>query len=248
MLSPEESAVVENHLAATVAAGRQRLTTNCYGWEHLFLDDVTVDFIRAVKALPGQPKIADLGVAFGYSTEQLLTQTSALVTANDLSADHLSALVERLPEALRERLQTLPGNALELDFPENSLDGILALRWMQCLRPAEIQTAFGKFSKWLKPGGLLCLTAPSPFMLAAQPKFLAIYEERVRNGEAWPGRMDADTLCWIRSAVAIDHGYLLDEMVLRRECLAAGLEVIRCNYFAHTLSERENIGLMAVKK
>ncbi|OWA51525.1 hypothetical protein BV898_16004 [Hypsibius exemplaris] len=229
----------------------QRLTGNAFGWEWLFLEDVTVDFIQAVKALPGQPIIADLGAAFGYSSLQILEGTSAHVIANDLSEEHLTDLLSRVPDVQRARLTTKSGDALQLDFSENSLDGILALRWMHFLRPAEIREMFANYSKWLKPGGLLCVTALSPNgAITANGKFQAIYEERVKNGEEWPGTMDRETSCWVKSAVAVEHGYLFDLEVMERECRFAGFDVVKLHYLSHekALSEKGHVGLLAVNK
>ncbi|OWA51524.1 hypothetical protein BV898_16003 [Hypsibius exemplaris] len=90
-------------MAKSPGEGLLLQTTNGFGWEYLYLDDVCLDFIQAMKALPGEPKIADLGVSTGYSTVQILSETAALVTANDLSSDLLSVLTARISKDQRSR-------------------------------------------------------------------------------------------------------------------------------------------------
>ncbi|OWA51523.1 hypothetical protein BV898_16002 [Hypsibius exemplaris] len=247
---PPSPIAIAQRMGEATTEGRLRPTLNGFGWEHLFLDDVAVQFIDAMKAVPGQANVVDLFVRSGYSTSRVLSETTALVTACDPSSDHLAILTNGLSDAQRSRLTTKACDALELEFEESSLDGVLALRWMHFLRPAEIRQMFSRYAKWLKPGGLLCVVALSPNVAIAKEKFLAIYEERVRNGEEWPGAMEAGTSCWLKPAICIDHGYLFDLAVLERECQKVGLEVLRRHYISHehSLSVNTHVGLLAVKR
>ena len=185
-----------------------RPTSNAFGWENLYLFQITEEFLTLIRNLPGIPKVADLGVALGYTTLCLLKETSAFVTANDLDAGHLAELYSQVPDGEKHRLSIIAGDALGLNFQDSSLDGVLALRWMHFLRPAEIRRAFANYAKWLNVGSLLCLTAATPFFAPAAAKFLAIYKERLRCNMEWPGEMDEKTMCFSPPGVVTDHGYL----------------------------------------
>jgi SAM-dependent methyltransferase len=250
MLTIEEEGAMAGVHEASINSGLTRPTINALGLENQFIDPVTQECIKAIKNLPGIPHIADLGVAFGYSTLQLLADTSAVVTANDLQAEHLAELASRIPKDQKDRVTTVVGDALQLDFEENSLDGIMALRWMHFLGPAEIRRAFGKFAKWLKPGGLLCITACTPYTIFAEPNFRAIYQQRVARNQEWPGRMELGSVCFPKQWIDVERGYLFDKSVLEREATSAGFHVRRLSYISigHLSNDgQENVGLLAVR-
>ncbi|GAV06696.1 hypothetical protein RvY_16642-1 [Ramazzottius varieornatus] len=119
------------------------------------------EFLDAVKQSPKNPlKILDLCVAYGFTTKELL-KTGADVTADDLSEEHLKHLWETVSEEERTRLQLLPGNAVELEFPAKSVDGIMACRWFNFLTGDKVRKVLEKSYNWLVPSGTLCVTAES---------------------------------------------------------------------------------------
>lgn len=227
-------------------SGQTTRTLNEFGWQLNQLDEYGTAYVEFAKT--ATRPVADLGVAFGFSTLALLNQTTAHVIANDLAAEHLDHLYSRATESQRQRLTLFPGDVLDLHFPEESLDGVQALRMLHFLEPEQIREAFQKFGSWIAPGGKLSLTAGTPH-IAECVNFLGVYEERKSNGEEWPGFATGDEVCWPEGK-SWPHGYFFDTEVMEREAVRAGFKVDKCSYmprsFAYT-NGKENVGLFATK-
>lgn len=81
-------------------------TSNGFGWQMNILDEygeLFVDYVRTCKR-----PIADLGVAYGYTSKQLLA-AGAYVIANDLSPKMLDELRNSVRDDERKRLVLMPG-------------------------------------------------------------------------------------------------------------------------------------------
>lgn len=85
------------------------------------------------------------------------------VIANDLKPERLDEISRSLSAEERGRLTLAPGDALQLVIPSASLGGILATRWINVLRPYECRLLMNDFYRWLAPGGILCITAHTPY-------------------------------------------------------------------------------------
>ena len=145
----------------------------------------------------------------------------------------------------------LSGNALELQFEKQSLDGIQALRMLHFLRPFEVRVFFENAAKWLKSGGLLCVTVGTPYIAVAVGTVRPEYERKKANNEEWPGEITEEmaAICW-PEGISCKQGYLFDKETLERETIRAGLRIIRCEYLAREFAftnGKENLGLLAEK-
>ncbi|XP_055337108.1 uncharacterized protein LOC129587395 [Paramacrobiotus metropolitanus] len=224
-------------------------TLNAFGWQVNEIDPHGQEFNDFARSGATRP-MADLACGFGFSTLALLKESTIPVIANDLSEEHLAQLLTMVTPEQRRRLTVIPGNALELQFEPGSLDGCQALRFLHFLHPAEIRRAFENFGRWIAPGGKLCMTSGTPYLIEAKESgFLQVYEQRKASGDEWPGYMTADNVCW-PEGISVDHGYLFDKDVLQREATRAGFRVDRLEYIARDYAYtngQENIGLLATK-
>ncbi|GAU91718.1 hypothetical protein RvY_03923 [Ramazzottius varieornatus] len=205
------------------------LTNNKKGFMIQSIDEYVQSFFDYVKACPKAARVADFGVAYGYTSKELL-KSGAQVIANDLSESQLHELWDTVSEEDRTHLELLPGNVLEIEsIAENSLDGILACRWIHFLTGDELRTILGKFHKWLKPGGLLCVTAESVH-LGSHKVLFDKYLERKGKNEEWPGFVKVKDLTTQRKQHMPESLMLYDTDVLGREVQKAGFAVEKIGY------------------
>ncbi|OQV13115.1 hypothetical protein BV898_12655 [Hypsibius exemplaris] len=219
-----------NVLQSATPAGSFLLTENKKGFMIEYLDSYCEEFIDIIKTSPKPVKVADFGVAFGYTTK-LLLKAGADVIANDLSENHLDALWTSVTAQDRTHLRLLPGNVLDLELPAGSLHGILACRWIHFLTGEELRTVLAKFFKWLVPGGRLCLTAESVY-LGSHKEIFDKYLERKANSVEWPGFVQVADLSTKRKQHMPSYLHLYDTDVLERELSKANFQIDRCGYIA----------------
>ncbi|XP_055338106.1 demethylmenaquinone methyltransferase-like [Paramacrobiotus metropolitanus] len=225
--------------------GYLRKTSNNTGWQMNVLDEFGERFIQYAKACQ-KPVILDLGVAYGYTSKQLL-EAGASVVANELSAEMLDDLLSNVSEEEKGRLQLKPGSALDLDFPAESFDGILASRCFQFFKPDEMRSMLARFAKWLRPGGKLCLTVSSPYLCKAIP-FLDEYNRRRAAGVEFPGYFETAELETILEG--LKHMHFVDLDVLKREVERAGFVVEKLAYIARPYAAnngKEGVGVICSK-
>jgi SAM-dependent methyltransferase len=195
--------------------------------------------------------IADLGVAYGYTSKCLLA-AGAEVIANDICWDMLKTLQATVTNEEKSRLTLMPGNALTLDIAKGSLDGVWANRFLHFFKPEDVRIAIKLFYSWLAPGGKLCITASSPYF-AHTAEYLPKYMQRKEAGEEWPGFMEGEDLpeTWKESATFVDIGHVFDTEVLQREVQKVGFKVEKCSYLPRLYSStngKEGVGIIAVKE
>lgn len=189
------------------------------------------------KSLP----VADLGVAFGF-TSRLLLNDGFNVIANDLDEKHLECLWNSInDDEEKSRLTLKAGNALDLEFEDNSLGGIIALKWIHFLTGDQIREMFSKFYRWLAPNGILVVSVYTPmiYRVLSKNKIAANtieskYFERVKNKEEWPGEYCLND--WIKDDPDLTeklptfvHHFFND--IMFREISNAGFHVLKCEYF-----------------
>lgn len=112
-------------------------------------------------------RVLELGCGGGIpTTQKLLSRTNFHVTANDMSGVQLALARENLLGApgtegspgggLGDRLELVEGDMTALDFPEGSLDAVVAMYSLIHLPLAEQTAMLAKTARWLRPGrGLL---------------------------------------------------------------------------------------------
>ncbi|MBO2450391.1 class I SAM-dependent methyltransferase [Actinomadura barringtoniae] len=124
---------------------------------------LTVDFQR-FRVSPGD-RILDMGCGAGRHAFELYRR-GADVVAFDLDADELAG-VEKMFGAMRlegevpeaAKAETVQGNALDLPFPDDHFDKIIASEVLEHI-PNDMD-AMRELLRVLKPGGRLAVTVPS---------------------------------------------------------------------------------------
>ena len=149
------------------------LTLNKMGYMLVKPDVINQAFIDF--SSPEKAPVLDIGCAYGVSTIPALLK-GAHVIANDLDVHHLEILRSKVPLEHLGRLQIKKGRMPEdLDFPEKSLEAILASRVLNFVHPDKLKGCFSLIHKWLKPGGKF-------FYLGGTPLFINLLdEENVRK-------------------------------------------------------------------
>ncbi len=229
-------------------------TLNGTGFMFRVLDEFADDFIQFAGHTEGE--VLDIGCAFGIATIAAL-EAGGRVTAVDLDPRHLAAVVEKTPEALRDRLTCVAGELPGLDLPEAAYDAILCSRVLHFLDGSAIDASVRKMFRWLKPGGRLYLVADTPYGIWR--KLIPIFDARRAHGDRWPGLMIGleNYLPFAPQDRAIDGPpfmNLLDPELLTRICTDAGLTVERATFIDRSdfrgigrMDGRENAGVRAVK-
>ena len=247
-LSPAES-----ELLALSAFPQLKMTENKMGAMIHASDEYCDSFFDYVRTCPEPMKVADLGVAFGYTTKILL-QCGANVTANDLSESHLNVLWNSVSKAEQHRLTLLPGNVLNIDLPKEHFDGILACRWIHFLNRDELRKVLSKCFQALKFGGKLCLTTESIYHGMCRNE-LERYGKEKAAGVEWPGMCDTDNLVTSMRSHLPGKFMFYDTDVVGKELERAGFGVVKIGYIdrrgVYTESGsndgREGVGAIAVK-
>jgi SAM-dependent methyltransferase len=161
------------------------LCSNSYGVMYEFDEP---NFIESLQMIDKSKPVADLGVAYGYSTKRLLND-GFYVFANDLSKDMLNTLAYSVPKEQLSHLKLLPGNVLDISFPHNSLGAIFALRFMHFLKGDDFRKLFKNYYDWLSPGGILvvsCATSLYHFISCFQNE----YKTNLQLDLEWPGELE----------------------------------------------------------
>ncbi|WP_153531306.1 class I SAM-dependent methyltransferase [Actinomadura macrotermitis] len=124
---------------------------------------LTVDFQR-FRVTPGE-RIMDMGCGAGRHAFELYRR-GANVVAFDLDAEELAG-VEKMFGAMRlegevpagASAETVQGNALDLPFPDDHFDKIIASEVLEHI--PDDMSAMAELLRVLKPGGQLAVTVPS---------------------------------------------------------------------------------------
>ena len=223
-------------------AHKTKPTLNNYGM--MFLTEHP-HFIQMKNLMDKSKPVADLGVAFGYTSLKLLESGFQKVYANDLDERHLNELWNNTPEQFKSKLELKPGNVLDLNIEKGSLGGIIAIKLLHFLLPDDLRALLKNMYDWLSNGGYLMITSPSvPFVELTDPdnaeNVNAAYYERVKNKEEWPGLFDSSFLFknneTIKRNMNSKHNLLSNE-ILMRETYLAGFEVLKCEYFGLNFKE-----------
>ena len=217
-------------------APKTKPTLNNYGM--MFLAEHP-HFVQMKSLMDKSKPVADLGVAFGYTSLKLLESGFQKVYANDLDERHLNELWNNTPERFKSKLEMKPGNVLDLSFEKGSLGGIIAIKLLHFFLPDDLRALLKNMYDWLSSGGYLMITSPSPsFIELTDPdnaeNVNTAYFERVKNKKEWPGLFESSFLFKNNEAIKrnmISKHNLLSNEILMRETYLAGFEVLKCEYF-----------------
>jgi len=159
-------------------------THNNMGLTAVRLDRLTASFVDYAASC--QAPVFDIGTGVGTAAIAAL-EKGATVIASDICADHLALLRQQVPpqysDQLTLRLEKFP---TETQQPAASLDAILLARVIHFLTGPQILVGLKQAYTWLRPGGKLFLSISTPYQNAFQP-LIPSFEQRIKQGEAWPG-------------------------------------------------------------
>lgn len=164
-------------------------TLNQKGYMTPESDKISDEFIECAAkwGKQGVPSI-DVGAAYGIIS-LLALEKGAILIANDVEKRHLLILRKKASKRNISRLflntRSFPEHTT---FPANSVGAILLRRVIHSLKPAQLELALDKVVQWLRPGGSVFIVTMSPFHYSLKG-FDAIYEERLNQGNPWPGEI-----------------------------------------------------------
>ena len=217
------------------------------GWSSTVLSPLSQAFV-ACAAAASQP-VLDVGGAPGLASQAALAAGAAVI-ANDLDAELLKLL------APHPRLRIVPGRfPRDLHFDPGSLAAVHASNVFHFLTGNQLDAGLRAIANWLQPGGRLFAQTSTPYQ-AQFAAFIPEYERRLAAGVKWPG--------WLAKVGAFaahrqmgqmpSSLHLLDDVMLRRAALAAGLTVERAWLYRRPdfprtlhLDGRESAAVIAVK-
>ena len=232
-------------------AGRFVRTLNGLGVMSTHMDACMEAFIAFAKT--SAAPVADVGAAYGVATIPAL-KAGASVIAVDVDARHLEILKQRVPSALRNRLQTIAAPFPEgLSLAKDSIGAFLLSNVLNFLSPDRLPAAAGCLSQWLVAGGKIFIAAGTPYFGGAR-SFVPVYEARKRAGEPWPGHLtDVPKYApiWEKKFSSM---LLLDPDTLSRVFQKAGFVVEKAEFTARLdippsmqMDGRESVMLIARK-
>lgn len=215
------------------------------GWSSDQLSPLSLSFVEFSRACTAP--VLDIGAGLGTAALAAVG-AGARVIANDVDEGAL----ERLSGQMQVRAGRFPR---ELHFEPGTLGAVHASNVFHFLTGNQLEYGFRAIARWLRPGARLLVQAATPYQ-APFAAFLPEYERRLAAAERWPG--------WIpKISVYSNHRqlsqmprslHLLDDVILTRTALAAGLEIERAWLFRRAdlpaslhLDGRESVALIARK-
>lgn len=241
-MNPQEPAAIDGFIK----------TLNQTGFQTVAPDPFSQAFIDHSKNC--QNPVLEIGAAYGVAALPAL-KNGATVIANDLSEEHLDILFGKTSPDEQKRLTLLPGRFPEdIHLKENFLDAVLACRVFHFFTGDQLRAGIRKIFSWLKPGGKFFLVGETPYVKTIT-HLIPVYEQRLQDGEEWPGFFDDVQIKDSDLGKAIQkHFHAFDPQVLRREFESAGFEIEKIETFARPdfpewvqLDGRESLGVIGVK-
>lgn len=184
--------------------------------------------------------VLEIGSAYGISTLPTL-EKGATVVANDIEPRHLYILRNQTPENLRSQLYLNPTEfPRDSEFPPNSFDAILICRVAHLLTPEQMEQGLDKIYTWLRPGGRIYITSMTPFHHGLK-EFLPTYEERIEEGEDWPGVITNfhDYFPKIKEW-SPEYAHVMDERPLLKALEKRGFEIVESKYYDYDRPNKSN--------
>lgn len=218
------------------------LTRNRMGWVSERLSRLSQEFVAfcGTGACTNSPAL-DIGAGFGVAALAAL-KAGAQVIANDLEPAHQAEMERRAQEGCTEveraRLRVIGGRLPEeLQFASESLGAVHISNVLHFLSGKQLDAGIRAIAQWLRPGGKLFIQAATPYQ-SPFAAFLPEYARRLAAQEPWPGWLPKVGLYaqHRRMGQMPKAMHLLDDQVLRRVALAAGLDVEQS-----TLTRREDL-------
>ncbi len=128
--------------------GHQTLSDYLLYRRHLYA------YEQAIKRLPPQCVVADIGCGYGYALK-MLSEKASKVYAIDAADTALDSLPE-LPN-----LEKIKAYADSIPLPNESVDFIIAFQLLEHLPPQTAGTTLSEFLRTLRPSGTIVATTPN---------------------------------------------------------------------------------------
>jgi len=227
-------------------------TLNNTGYMTTHLDPYSQEFVDYAGKIEGP--VLEIGAAYGIATLSALS-SGARIYCNDLDQRHLMLVKQQAVERKLNlsRLTIVPGRfPEEIEFPPDSLDGILICRVLHFFEGSKIEYSLQKAYEWLKVGGKIFIVAETPYLNTISA-FIPEYEKNVQNGLKWPGLM-TNISEYFNDPIVPKLINSLDTTVLRRALESANFIVEKISYIDRwdfppdrRLDGRESVGVIACK-
>lgn len=107
---------------------------------------------KFAKLLPSSGKVLDAGCGVGRPVSEYLVKKGFNVTGVDISKKMIDTAIENVPAATFYKM-----NILDLDFPEDSFDGIICVYTLWHIPRENHSAIISKFYRMLKEDGIVVL-------------------------------------------------------------------------------------------
>jgi ubiquinone/menaquinone biosynthesis C-methylase UbiE len=227
MDAPEMPAAVENDSFIP--------TLDRQGAIWLYVDEVTQEYLEYVRQTKGA--VLEAAAGYGHVVIKALEAGAGHVYVNEIDAEQLAIIKSRIPAEYSSKLVCCLGRFPEqLQFADESFDGIYNARLFHFFDGDRIRAALAKFYRWLKPGGRVFLVNDSVYRTIFAP-LIPIYEERVKQSVEWPGFFEDIGSClpsYLHPERFPKTMNFMDPTVLNRELERSGFEVTRAKFCPYT--------------
>ncbi len=231
-------------------------TLNNMGVEHLPLDPYSEDFLNSCQEQGDKIVVLEIGAAFGHVSLEALSRGVKNVHVNDLDQRHLDVFLEKVPSHQKNFVTLIAGDFPEQfqNLPDSSFDTVLAARVFHFFPPQKLEAAVNALYRLIKPNGKAFIVCESPY-LKSNAGFIGEYEERIKNGDLYPGLIENVHERFPHLATYMPNLlHYMDPTVLMRLFIDAGFQVEKCDFMNRMdyperlrLDGRESVGIIARK-
>lgn len=165
-------------------------TLNNMGAMSPAIDLITAEYLNFLNQSDSSIVALEIGTAYGAIALKALKTSSVNIIANDLDKGHLQVLEDNAKECCLDQVYRLKTEAGS--FPQEStisspkIDAILISRVAHFFSPTKLEEAINKFYQILNPSGCVYLLGITPY-INRFASFIPEYEQRIKDGQAWPG-------------------------------------------------------------